>query len=478
MKNKKMRFIALFLASVMILSLAACRSARSMNNGSVPADSSEPDWFNEEGTTTVIGNANGGGKSNTNTGKSLKDNTANVVKSEDFPWPNLKFNGNTVTLLSIDVSEAKSALKERQILKKQYGLEVKFVSASYFQLETKLLQMHAAGNAPDLCYYKWPSHEYLGMALKGMLRDVGEFVNLKDKALWGDLTTAYAQSKYSGHNYMAITGMSRGPYVLYNKKIFRDMGVDDLWETYKANPNAWDWNKLKEIGQATTDKNSNIVGLVTDDCGAFWHTTGQLYGEWGATRAATKVNMKNQAFARAAEFITQGRTDKWLNTAVQNTIEVFVNDAAAMAFAYTDIEDAVAAIAKRGDLGIVPIPKDPQAKTRWNYKHLYGYCMPTNSKNPNGGLAFILASRYHRITDDGLEDEEKAYRNLGLTDLNIQQLFEPDKNGSPIIDPASDLGYTNVWNCVLHEHPWSSTFAGETQDVTNSYIDRVFAGVE
>ena len=475
--------VSLILAVLMLFTVSGCTSGRTMDTDSTADGSSEQNWFGE-GSTTVIGdntnnsNNNSGSNGGGNTGQ-LTQQTPNVIKSEDFPWPDLKFDSDTVTVLAIGVDNNSYSF-EQKILKEQYGLNVEFVSADFNGLESKFQQMWSAGNAPDAIFCKFSSHRTYSLVLKGMYRDINSMTDVNDKDLWGDLTNAYKQTLQLGKNYFVITDMTKGPYVIYNKKLFRDAGVDDLWKTYKANPDGWDWDKLEEIGPKLADKATGITGLVMDDGESFFHTSGQRYGEWGETRETTKSNMKNQCFARAAELITKGRTDGWITTnAVTTYADVFGNEAAAMCFDYTDgIRSQWTDIAKRGDLGIVPIPKDPEASKRWNYKYLNSWALPTKSKNPNGGLAFAIACRYHSITDEGLAEVESGYRQLGATDLNIQQMFEPDKVGGVFIDMGKNLGYTNVWNCILHEHPWSSTFSGETLNTTNRYIDEVFAGVE
>jgi len=485
------RLSALLMSMLLICVMAGCTSGRTMNTGSDIGNSSDDDWdsYFGNGSTVINGdpNANSGGNvgnnNNNNPNKKpsgsnvLAGNTDNVISSDEFPWPDLKFKSKKVRMLAINGKDGSWPIY-CQILKEQYGLEVEWSSADFHGLESKLLQMHAAGNAPDVCWYKWGSHNYFSMALKGMLRDVSEYVDLNNKKLWGDLTSAYKQTKYNNKNYFLITEVPKGPYLVYNKKLFREAGVEDLYDTYKSNFSAWDWNKLQEVGLKLTDKATGVKGLAADDCIAFFHTTGQRFGEFGTTRATTKSNMKNQAFARAAEFITKGRTDGWIDTSVQQNAALFGNEVVAMTFALTDINSEWAEIAKRGDLGIMPMPKDPEADKLWNYKNAYGFVLPTNSQDPNAGLAFALAWRYATVTDEGLNRVEQSYRDLGMTDLNIKQLLDADKAGGMLFDIGVNLGYTNVWNCVLHKHPWSTTFTGETQDVTNTYIDQVFAGVE
>ncbi len=474
------RVLSLLLALVFVLTIAGCSSGRTRTNGSTnnddTNDSSGPDF------SGMFGNSSGNNSSgNNNSGSNNSGNVSNnysgtVISSKDFEWPKYDF-GDKKEVVILGLWDFRDVYKD--LLKEQYGLKVKYVNSTWTSLYEDMQKMWqlGEGQAPDLVYSKYASHEVYSPILKGMLRPVEDYVDF-NSPIWKDMKSIYNQTKFNGHNYEMYYETLPGPWILYNTKIFKDAGVDDLWETYKADPNGWDWNKLEEVGKAVnslTATGEGVVGLATDDSMGFFHTTGQTFGEWGLTREDVKINTKNVVFSRAAEFLVKGRTDGWVDTAISGAEGKFANGTAAMLFSLGMSSASVRDVAKAGNLGIVPMAKDPEASVRWNYKQTSGFHFPTRSANPNGGAAFVTCMRYYAISDEGIKYNDSVKQTEDyLSDLNITQYYEPDNAGKPIVDPGQTIGYTNVWNCLMHGFDWANTFSGETNDTLNTYLDSIY----
>lgn len=122
----------------------------------------------------------------------------------------------------------------------------------------------AGGDPYDLvCVY---DYWFPNMAVQGLVEPLDSYytdVDLysTDKPENGGILKQFSDH-YTLDNKVYAVGSARSVYQLlmyYNKKMFKEAGLEDPWELYKAGN--WNWSKFMEMGTSVTDV-SNKIGFT------------------------------------------------------------------------------------------------------------------------------------------------------------------------------------------------------------------------
>jgi len=492
MKGKMKRITALLLALFLVLSVAGCKAKVDPNKTLSGDDATEStdDWGDTWGESSEENNES----KDDSTSESSKSATSKSTTSKstsssgqfnydgksntDITWPKLDFKGQKkVKILTFAESTTSKEINDE--LKSRYDQTVELVITEYSDISTRLASLVMSGDSPDMCVALPDSIDFYSFAYKNLAQPIEPYVDFKS-SLYRDMQWYYGKTKLNGSNYMLIYDVSSGPMIVYNKKIFRDCGVEEPWSLYKKGQ--WNWDKMKEIGpllcaDTNGDGTMDRRALAFNQPQYFMYSTGQSFGKLDLENKKAVTNVKNKSIARAANYMLDACwKDQWAYDAVVTAQEKFRNETVAM-FVNADgglNAGDVAAIGKRGDLGLAPLPKDPQADKLFYWSYVSGFYIAKGAKNPAGAVAFNAVRSYLRQSSEEIKKyNTKLKSELGFTDLNLEQLYENTKAGTPVMEMASFLGTTTLWKSINQGTPWTTQIAEEEWTI-QKYVDDIF----
>lgn len=482
MKKQITKALSLLLATIMCFgSLTACKK-----NDTTSEDSSEAssDFFNFDNDTDSS-SENPENKDNTSSDKTTNNSNSNYGNTEvvnrDFQWPKLEFKNKELTWLYWG-GNVKSDSSIAKLMKEKYGLTIKVINAVYGEMSTKLASLVMSGQSPDMVrMIDGSASNYPGYIYKQLIQPVDDYVNWKNP-IYTDQSYYYSKSKVNGKNYMLFNSISTGGVVAYNKKMLKDAGVTDLYTLYKQGK--WDWNKFAEVasklvadtdGDGTIDRKAYALGSGD----AFVYTTGQTYGAIDHQNKKFKSNLKNANIARAVDFINDlGFTKKLGDHGITNADDLFKNELVAMNIIgsgeHLRVGGWTTEIAKRGDLGIVPMPKDPNADKLYYYVWTDCSAIPVGAKNPNAVVAYHACRRYLQTNSESVSKEHNVWKqSYYFTDENLEAYYASVNDGKPVWDIVAWAGNQILWNSVLMGIPWATRVATEA-DKLEANINAAF----
>jgi len=469
MKSTFLKITALLMAVICMIGVVGCANRQNESSDQSTSTTSDdfmefPDATTEPSTEATTGESSGSGDNTTDPSRAP---TTTAIPGAKFPWPKLSFTSKKLKIINWHEFEPQLV----DLLKKQYGLEIELNNVGWFGAQQGLAAAIMAGSPPDAVFIKWNLLDYYSFLFKDMIQPIDKYMDWTNP-IYKEMSWFYGKLKHKGKNYVLIRTV-HWPVVAYNKKIFRDSGVEDLWEIYKKGE--WTWDKLKEIGPKLARDPSgaaNRMAMNTAFGEAFVYTTGQTCGKIDFDAKKPVSNMRNADIARAVNFLIDGNKNNWIlfgEGSILRGGEYFRNELIAMWFAenYGSLyQQDVEAIARRGDLGLVPYPRDPKKDKLYYYSTVHGFAIPKGAENPNAAVALEACITYLRQSQEGQKTRIDKYKNeLHFTDLNIQQLYETQKVGVPVLDLAPFLGEGAFYDVICNNVSWLTALANDEPKV-------------
>lgn len=483
MKTTK-KLAALLLLFIMLFSAVACKD-------SVPSGSSDTNPASNAGAESE--DFWGGGDSETGSGPSQSEDESNggVSRPKDtskaierpvvtgFQFPKLTMKTKTVKVMTVDKIANKKVLDK---LKSQYGITIENVPVAWGELPLKLTAAILANDSPDAVIYRGDNPDMPSFVIKNLVQPVSDYTDLNN-SIYAFLKNHYKATSWGGKNYILINDYSRGGVIYYNTKLFKDYGVEDPWTLYKQGK--WDWNKFAEVAVQFIDDTNNDgeqdrFGFVLSvPPSMLLYTTGEAYGTFDGANKQITNNIKSKNLARCMNFLHELIFKKkgGLN-AIATADPYFKNGMAAMTFgeAYGPYvgNATLEYLAKKGQLGIVPLPKDPKADRLYYYSRISGYFIPRGAKNPAGTVALNAVALYLNQEKGALEQQKEDMMGRKYTDLHLEQLDENWKSNTPVLELTPFIGYNSVWLSFQNELPWATQIAQDEPKVAVT-LDEIYA---
>jgi hypothetical protein len=117
-------------------------------------------------------------------------------------------------------------------------------------------------------------------------------------------------------------------------------------------------------------------------------------------------------------------------------------------------------LSKKGNVGLVPLPRDPKTDTYYTYSYIADDIIPKGAKNPQGAIAYNAVLRYRELNESGRDRQNKTNKEeYGFTDLMQEQYDEIHRSGqgvTPVYDSMELLGYNAAWDCIYSGIPWAT----------------------
>lgn len=489
MKNVR-RFLALLLFVLLLLSMAACKKATPIDgsspdgsavSSSVDAGSSvteESTGVTDKGTSVVSSSNNGTTKKTT----APKGGISNEVM-EKFIWPKISTSNKTVRVMTTkDVAES-AAVKAK--LKEQYGLTLVEEYVGWGDIPTKLSAAVLASQGPDLVRYRSDNPDMPSFMVKNLVQPIDNYINFSEPA-FKDLLSYYDKTKWGGKHYLLISEFTLGTFVFYNKKLFTEYGVkNDPWELYEKGQ--WNWDtfatmsaKFKDDtdGDGEQDRYGFTLSVPPS---ALLYTTGETFGKLDNVNKKVINNIKSANLARAMNQLHEMCfTKKSGINAIATGSSAFSDNLAAMSLTeLLDFESMVlstglANMAKKGTLGIAPLPKDPKANANYYLCRLSGWFVPRTAANPKGAIAYNAVQQYFRKDKNGIAAMETTMKKAGYTNEHISHLRANWTGGTPVFEFCPFIGYDSVWKSLQNQVAWATQIAQDAASV-QATIDDIFS---
>lgn len=402
MKIKSTLIILLVLA--LVLSFAGCKKN---TEDAVSSDVTSDFWGDESESDEVASDETDVTESKDDTASSKPSNGSGgfviggssgggVAEEEAVPGlPALssKVKNKTVRYLThVNASSTDKSVTKLYI--KQYDMTVEYITVPYENKRTKLVQMIAAGDAPDLIGM---DETYMTLINNNLVQPVEKYFDFSDK-VWDSVRDLQNARKIGGKIYEIILHAVPSRMVFYNAKLFKNSAQKDPLYYYEKGQ--WNWDKMVELAKKMTQDQNNDG--ITDQWG-FGGESLQFMVMGSVNEAFIKLdkngkvtnNLNSPNLAKAMKMYTDLQTTYkvWPSSPSFNDI---VNGKLAMGYFGTwniSTVEGAEKMWKSGDLAYVPTPSAPGMKN-YNFPIYESSFIPVGAKNPDGAAAFVVYMKY------------------------------------------------------------------------------------
>lgn len=362
-----------------------------------------------------------------------------------------------------------------EMLKQNYGIEVQEVIAPYDSLYTKLAQLVMSDQSPDVFE---GGNIYLG--IKGLVDPLDGKIDY-DSPLWKDMKDDSAFFRWKGKTYFAPISKTSVGDVFYNKKLFADNGVKTPRELY--NEGKWNWDTLLEVAKAMTyDSDNDGVNDVFGIGGYRYYqsiinSTGCQFVQINQDGTAVST-LSDERMTRAQEFLAKVGSEKVIDMNMNQWDVHFKSGRVAMIFEGLWGMGKAPEMLKKGEIGFVPIPKDPKADKYYISSSYSGESIVAGAPHPDAALALINCQRMAQFDKVSIEQNRKARKDGGWTDEDLAFYNKAYNNDvTHLIETHTQLGNSLtgvIWTIMTQTtvgKPWA-TVRDQNTPILNALIDR------
>lgn len=344
-----------------------------------------------------------------------------------------------------------------------YGGEISYVLIGAGEYLTRLSAMEMSQDSPDLVVRSSLDHQsFLLFVSNDLVQPVNEFIDT-DKPIWKDLKEPLENVSLFGKQYFVPRSLNVGSVIVYNRKLFEDNGVETPWELYERGE--WDWNAFKEAAFDMTldtnmDGNINVFGSIGSEPDPWIRTTGATFISLEDDEIT--LNIRSDDISRSMNFIhdllfreeTMFRDPHaWSPLLTRDRLAMYP------ALTWQITQPEMQSLAKDGNLGVAPYPRDPQSPEGTHYVsgELSGFLIPKGAENVQGAISFIKTVIYMvNYDEENVNRWKDSWLEMGYTQENIDR-YEHIRN---MEDIAYDMGYGfmhgDLWGYLDQEQPWET----------------------
>ncbi|MHB1452603.1 MAG: extracellular solute-binding protein [Saccharofermentanales bacterium] len=455
--------------------------------GSGSGEVSEDFWSTDESAaeseSANSGNSDPSSSNGSAASSSNTSNAASVVISQPeitgFVFPKLSLANKTLKIMTVDKTTTNVDLVNK--LKSQYDLTIQDVMVEWAELPLKLSAAVLAGSSPDAVIYRSDNPDMPSFVIKNLVQPIENYTDLNNK-IYDNHDSFYKVMAWGSKHYVLVSGYSRGPVLMYNTKLFKDYGVEDPWKLYTQGK--WNWTKFAELSvmfkddtnkDGEQDRYGFVLGIPPSN---MIYTTGESFGSFDGANKQISNNMKSVNIARCMDFMHELLFVKNGGNASMPTADpIFKNGIAAMTFASADApylsSKTFEYLNSKGQLGVVPLPKDPKASKQFYYCRVGGYFIPKGAKNPLAAVALNATILYLNQDKEG----RKAIRDKALAKGYSQEFLDKCEenwnSGTPVLELTPFLGYDSIWLSFQNKVPWATQVAQDEAKV-QVQLDDIF----
>jgi multiple sugar transport system substrate-binding protein len=270
----------------------------------------------------------------------------------------------------------------------QYGGKVTVIAVPWGDQKSTLISMVNAGDQVDVAQAN--DQNFPVYPLKKIVQPIDQYLDVNDSFWNSAVTNTFT---FGGKPY--AVGTSAAPIVIYyNKTMFNNNGVKTPIEYY--NEGNWTWDSFRDVAKQLTmdtdgDGKNDQFGFGWWDAGfaLFVGSNGKTvvsYNEDGSITANYDSENVKEALQFAQDALLK---DKYIDNEKEGDyfIGEFKNGKQAMTAEYGLAGFNV--FKSDYEIDFVPVPQGPKGMKDMGPGGLSGWAIPTASKNPQGGAAFI-----------------------------------------------------------------------------------------
>ncbi len=432
-----------------------------------------PDTSPTEGTTQ------GGGKDKTKTTARVTTTTVKPLSytktKQDEMFESAR--GSSILMFySGSLSDKEKKVADQ--FKAQYGIDIKYEVMGWAEYNAKIAQRVAAGNPPDIASITDSSA--LNFMYGNITQPLNKYMDPKDPYLNWNPTLLDLYS-VDGNVYGIPDYWISTFFIYYNKTLFEEQGIEDPYELYKKGK--WDFAKFREIAKKATlyEKDNTTVKCLGF---ATWYRElfvlangGNIISPDGKGRYISTVDspatlaglnlMKDLCADGSYDGVTAGYTE-FKNRKVAMFAERPWNAIGAYDY-YNTMKD---------EIGVVPVPKGPNADKVYAPSNTTASYIPAKCKNPVGGMAWIYFSLRRAIEGEKQNHpDDVAYRRLSMSEEHEKIIRDYLKNATQVTSRLDSLtGWSNYsvefWGGLVSEHKPAEELAASMKTMLDSAIIR------
>lgn len=405
----------------------------------------------------VTGCSSAGTNTKTTDESANKTNTEN--KQEEKQEEVVDMGGRTIRIAAWwdmtplgDSASSKAELDQIEAVKKKYNVNIEFVNVPFENYVDKFTTTTLAGE-PFADIVMLENKSALPAILKGQLLTLDEFTDANSN-INNEANLVKKNAQLAGGYYSFGRPGNSGTSMMYNREIFKQLGLPDPKELY--NKGEWTWEKFAELAkQATKDTNN-------DGKNDYWGYSGwgldiaRHFAASNGAKATDEANKKetlsDPKMIEALEFVNKlYNVDKVVKVKSGNKMEWTEIET----FKDGDVAMFIAAEWMVGDLqfdfGIVPIPTGPKGSDQYVYADAggQGQFIPKGVKDPR-----MVYKIYEEMVDiPPLEDFpgqtwlEGIYKHQEDIDMLVQHI---SGRGMPVLEDAyPDFPYSAVVEDII-----------------------------
>ncbi|WP_019640191.1 ABC transporter substrate-binding protein [Paenibacillus fonticola] len=415
MFSKKIKPLTIGLFILMILFVAACSSSGSNNGKSNETEVNKPAVTAEN-------------QSSPQEKEEVPDLGGRVIRLS--AWWDLTPNGESAS--------SKAELEQIAAVEEKYNVNIEFVNVPFDNYVDKFTTTTLAGE-PFADIVMLENKAALPAILKGQILPIDEFTDGTSN-INNEQNLIKKNEPLGGGYYGFGRPGNSGVSLMYNREIFKQLGLPDLQELYAKGE--WSWSKFEEIAKLATKDTNN------DGKNDYWGFSGwgldiarhfaAANGAKAVDDAAGKEGISDPKMIEALEFVNKlYNVDKVVKVKTGNRMEWTEIET----FKDGDVAMFMAAEWMVGDLqfdfSIVPIPNGPQGSDKYVFADSagQGFFIPKGVKDPQ-----LVYKIYEEMVDiPPLEDFpgqtwlEGIYKHQEDIDMVVQHI---SGRGMPALEDA------------------------------------------
>lgn len=350
-----------------------------------------------------------------------------------------------------DITTAGDVKPAYKYFSENYGCTITCTIVGSLQIQEKLTTAISSGESPDLVDYA--DNTFPLLMSKNMYSPLDEYMDMSAPQ-WTGLEQYVNKYEWGGKKYYYPWAYNVSPnFLVYNRAVFEQIGIDDPKELYDKGE--WTWDTMTDCIRKfiDSDADGNRTGLY----GATAYSAQSIINSTGTALISVSddgklvQNFSNANVDRAANFM-QTLKKEGLASFQEGVIDVDT----------TPIKEGTAAFQGMGewiisgyarlmqkddslDYFFVPFPRDPEADEYYYSLSTFGYLVPAGSKYAKQATVFINCCRLSN-TDEDLKatTKDSIMRSKKYTDEMYEFLmsFKDINNFNAVVDNPYGLDET------------------------------------
>lgn len=353
---------------------------------------------------------------------------------------------------------------------KLFGGELVEVICAVDEYSSKLQNMIAAGNPPDLVVGESCTNNFILTLVKpGLVQPFDPYIDYNAPEL-ADMKGEYDAGMWNDQHYLAPYTQRPLYYMIYNPLIFEENGLETPWDLWERGE--WTWDAFREYAQLLNVQNESgawvSFGTAIPAYAVLSASTGVDYVTLG--NGAPEINLRNPDIVRAENFMNNMIwQDDIIKIKAQDAWKGYWNRgmlAMQIVASWTFSGDAdIAKAARNGRLGVCPLPQDPEncevgVYNTWGQSG--GFCLVNGAKNPEGAALLVRMMAYtscYEVPELDITWQKSLDRlhEQGFTNEVLYQQHEAFSMDNALIS----FGYgimadRGVWSFMGAQNNWTS----------------------